>query len=128
MGNQCATSLTTLAMLDAIEAGITALRSRSICVPPPQPDSEAAGMLRAGLRAAGISAEEFARLACVPQDAVEAWTNGSSAAPHWVSVAIRLVALLTPSARHKLLYDPVRVPAGVPDRTQSHPFSRIEEL
>jgi hypothetical protein len=128
MGNKCATSLTTLAMLDAIEASISALRSRNICGPPPQANSEAAVMLKAELCAAGISAREFARLACVPQDAVESWTAGSNAVPQWVLVAIRLVALLTPSARHKLLHDPVRAQARAMDRTQCHPFSRIEEL
>jgi predicted transcriptional regulator len=115
-------------MLDAIEAGISALRSRSISEPPPQASSEAAVMLQAELRAAGISAGEFARLAGVPRDAVEGWTNGASAVPQWVSVAIRLVALLTPSARQKLLYGPMRTHASATDRTHSHPFSRIEEL
>jgi len=115
-------------MLDAIEAGISALRSRSVSAPATQGNSDAAVMLQAELRAAGISAGEFARLACVPQDAVEGWTTGASAAPQWVSVAIRLVALLTPSARDKLLHGPVRAPARAADRAQCHPFSRIEEL
>jgi hypothetical protein len=115
-------------MLDAIEAGISAIRSRSIAVPQPQAGSEAAATLQAELRAAGISTHEFARLAHVSQDDVEAWTNGSDAAPQWVSVAIRLVALLTPSARHKLLHDPLRDQARAAERTQCHPFSRIEEL
>ena len=127
MGSKCA-SLTTLAMLDAIEAGIVALRSSGIAVHQPQGGSEAAVTLQAELRAAGISAGEFARLACIPQDAVEGWTNGKCAAPEWVSVAIRLVALLTPSARQKLLHDPVGAQARARDRSQSHPFSRIEEL
>jgi hypothetical protein len=111
-------------MLDAVEAGISALRSRSVSGPLPQASSEAAVVLRAELRAAGISAGEFARLAGVPQDAVEGWAVGSSAAPQWVSTAIRLVGLLTPSARHKLLNGPVRTQ----NRAQCHPFSRIEEL
>ena len=128
MGNRCATSLTTLAMLDAIEAGISTLRSRSASAPPHQADSETAAALQAELRAAGISAGEFARLACVPQDAVEGWASGTSAAPQWVSVAIRLVALLTPSARDKLLHRPIRAQARAADRSQCHPFSRIEEL
>jgi hypothetical protein len=115
-------------MLDAIEAGISALRSRSIAEPPPQAGSDAAVNLTAELRAAGISTHEFARLACVPPEVVEGWANGSSAAPQWVSVAVRLVALLTPSARHKLLHDPLRDQARAAERTQSHPFSRIEEL
>jgi len=128
MGNRCATSLTTLAMLDAIEARISALRSQSVTAPPPQANSETAAALEAELRAAGISAGEFARLACVPQDAVDGWTTGTSAAPQWVSVAIRLVALLTPSARDKLLHRPIRAQAHAADRSQCHPFSRIEEL
>jgi hypothetical protein len=115
-------------MLDALEAGISALRSRSITGPLPQANPEAAAMLSAELRAAGISAAEFARVACVPQDAVDGWTSGAIAAPQWVSVAIRLVALLTPSARQKLLSDPMRAQVRTRDLTRCHPFSRIEEL
>jgi hypothetical protein len=115
-------------MLDALEAGISALQARSIAGPPPQANPEAAAMLSAELRVSGISAVEFARLACVPQDTVEAWTSGAIAAPQWASVAVRLVALLTPSARHKLLNDPMRAQAGATNSTRCHPFSRIEEL
>jgi hypothetical protein len=115
-------------MLDAIEAGISALWLGSMSGPPSQPDAQAAVTLLAELRAAGISTAEFAKLACVPQDAVEGWTTGTSAAPQWVSIAIRLVALLTPSARRKLLHEPERVHTLATDRTRIHPFSRIEEL
>jgi DNA-binding transcriptional regulator YiaG len=117
--------LTTLEMLDAVEAGIAALRSRRIAGPQPQASAEAAAALRAELRAAGVSAHEFARVACVSQDDVEAWTAGSSRAPEWVPAAIRLLALLTPSMRHKLLHDQAN---GRASRANRHPFSRIEEL
>jgi hypothetical protein len=115
-------------MLDAMEAGIAALRPRSISGPAPQAASEAALMLTAELRAAGISASEFARLAGVPQEALEDGTAGSSVAPQLISAAVRLVALLTPSARRKLLNGPPPAQARPADRTQCHPFSRIEEL
>ena len=121
MGNTCATSLTTLAMLDALEAGISALQSQ--CVSGP-----GGVALQAELHAAGISTGEFARLVYVPQDAVEGWASGAKAAPAWAAAAIRLVALLTPSARHKLLYGAMRTHSPVVGQTQSHPFSRIEEL
>jgi DNA-binding transcriptional regulator YiaG len=117
--------LTTLEMLDAVEAGISALRSRGIAGRPEQASPEAAAALRAELRAAGVSAREFARVACVPQDEVEAWTAGIRKAPEWALAAIRLLALLTPSARERLLRDQF---AGRDRQANPHPFSRIEEL
>src|SRR5690348_8607185 len=126
MGNTCATSLTTLAMLDALEAGISALRSQ--CVSAPAFQAGTAGVLEAELCAAGLSTGEFARLACVPQDMVEAWATGNRVAPPWVTAAIRLVALLTPSARYKLLNSSAHAYALTAEPTQCHPFSRIEEL
>jgi DNA-binding transcriptional regulator YiaG len=112
-------------MLDAVEAGISALRSRGIGGRPEPASPEAAAALRAGLRAAGVSASEFARVACIPQDEVDAWTAGIRRAPEWAPAAIRLLALLTPSAREKLLRDQS---AGRGPRANRHPFSRIEEL
>ena len=126
MGNNCATSLTTLEMLDAVEDGISALRSRHLPGEPPgRATADAVAMLRVELQTAGVSAGEFARAACVPQRDVEAWISGISPVPLWVSAAIRLMALLGPSARRKLLYGQ----AGTQVRpTNCHPFSRIEEL
>lgn len=117
--------MTTLEMLDAVESRISALRSRSLAGPRPRASAEAAAALRAELRAAGVSADEFARVACVSQDEVEAWTTGIDRAPEWVPAAIRLVALLAPSVRQKLLCDQR---AGNVRRANCHPFSRIEEL
>jgi hypothetical protein len=126
MGNKCASSLTTLEMLDAIEAGISALGSWSTRGESPGPvTAEQAVMLRAELQAAGVSAAEFARGACVAQHDVEAWLAGTSPLPHWVPAAIRLIALLNPSARRKLLYSQAGAPMQPANR---HPFSRIEEL
>jgi hypothetical protein len=126
MGKNCATSLTTLEMLDAVEAGISALRLQHGPGEPPRPASaEAAATLRAELQAAGLSTSEFAKAARAGQQDVEAWLAGSSPVPEWVSAAVRLVAHLTPSARHKLLNGQ----AGAQARpANSHPFSRIEEL
>lgn len=105
MGNTCATLRTTIEMLDAIEAGISALRTGG--EGPPREDLQAAVVaLHDELRAAGLSAGEFARLARVP--------------------AIRMISLLTPSARRKLLQATPTAPA--PSRTDCHPFSKIEEL
>jgi hypothetical protein len=117
-----------LELLDAVEAGISALRTRSVPVPAGQAGSETATALLTELRAAGISAAEFARLTGIPREAVEDWTVGSSSVPQWVPAAVRLVALLTPSARRKLLHGPASAASRPPDRTQCHPFSRIEEL
>lgn len=128
MGNTCVTPLTTLEMLDAIEHGIWALRSGNLCARAPEGSMETAAMLRAELRAAGISAGEFARLAGVQQDALEGWLEGNCIAPPWVSASIRLVALLTPSARRKLLYSPPAAQRRPADPIQRHPFSQIEDL
>jgi hypothetical protein len=118
--------LTILEMLDAVESGVSALRSQ--CMPgkpPARASAEAAAVLRAELEAAGVSASEFAKAACVSQHDVEGWVAGISPVPRWVSAAIRLMALLTPSARRKLLYGQ----AGTHVRpVNCHPFSRIEEL
>lgn len=126
MGNKCAQSLTTLELLDAIEAGITVLKAGGAREEQPAagaPDGGSA--LRGALQGAGMSAGEFARLASVPLYEVESWTAGERPAPEWVPSAIRLIVLLTPSARRKLLYGQ----AGAGARpVNSHPFSRIEEL
>jgi DNA-binding transcriptional regulator YiaG len=126
MGNRCATSLTTLEMLDAVESGISVLRSRRMTgEPPTRVTADAAAALRAELQNAGVSTSEFARAASVSQDDVEAWTAGVSPVPEWVPAALRLMTLLTLSARRKLLYGQ----AGAQLRpANSHPFSRIEEL
>jgi hypothetical protein len=126
MGNKCASSLTTLEMLDAVEAGISALRSWHMPGESSGPATvEAVAMLRAELQAAGVSAAEFARGACIAQHDVEAWLAGTSPLPHWVPATIRLMALLPPSARRKLLY----AQAGTQTQPANcHPFSRIEEL
>ncbi len=108
-------------MLDAMEARLAALRPR--CAPENAPASAAA--LRAELRSAGISGYELARVAGVSTDDVDTWLRGRAPVPHWVPAAARLVALLTPSARHSLLYSQPGVHNG---HSNGHPFSRIEEL
>jgi hypothetical protein len=102
-------------MLDAVEARLTALRARAA----DDRSASAFDTLRHELRAAGLSAHEFARLARVPEEALDA-------SPEWASAALRAIALLPPSARRKLLTGPA--PVERPDRTGSHPFSRIEDL
>jgi hypothetical protein len=115
-------------MLDALEARITALRSRTGLEAPRQDGAGSgdADAVAAELRVAGVTAGEFARLACVSPEAVEA--SGAIAPPQWAPAAVRLVALLTPSARHKLLHGNGRAARHPANGPQSHPFSRIEEL
>jgi hypothetical protein len=114
-----------LEMLDAIEARISALRTPATVEDSARDRNEnAAVVLQAELRAVGLSAGEFAKLACVPPDALNGCIDADGVSRQWILAAIRMIALLTPSARRKLL----QAPAAVPARTNSHPFSRIEDL
>jgi hypothetical protein len=126
MGNNRVTSLTTLEMLDAVEAGISGLRSQPKAGESAGPaTAETAAMLRAELRAAGASAAEFAQAARVAQRDVDAWIAGVSPVPPWVLAAIRLMAQLAPPTRYKPLNGQANAQARPANR---HPFARIEEL
>jgi hypothetical protein len=91
-------------MLDAVEARLSALRFRGGAAAVAAALAPTAVALESELRHAGVSASEFARLTRVPYET--------------------LIALLTPSARRKLLDRP----APPVDRNPVHPFSRIEDL
>jgi hypothetical protein len=140
--------LTTLELLDAVEAGIAALRSQNGDAAGPQnghvagpQNGHVAGAqnghaaetgggamapaeLRREMSRAALSTAQFANVAGVGRDEVEDWVEGREPIPSWVPAAVRVVALLTPSALRRLLNGPTQTPrpAG------THPFSRIEEL
>lgn len=118
-------------MLDVLEAGVEALRSKRGNV-----DSHGAGMVSADeLRAAimaSLSANEIANILSVPRETVDDWLNGQASIPSWVPGTIRVIALLTPSARRKL-QNGTSHQAKTETKTETttkrcHPFSRIEEL
>jgi DNA-binding transcriptional regulator YiaG len=147
--------LTTLELLDAVEAGIAAMKSQNGHAggleggdagvlqkghagsqngdSPVPPNGHAASngaapiapaALRAEMARATLSARQFAGVVGVGREEVEDWVEGRAPIPSWVPAAVRLLALLTPSALRTLLSGTVRTqrPAG------THPFSRIEEL
>ena len=115
-------------MLDLLEAGVEALRSnrepshRDVSLPLCQRRGTAAGM------AAGAwSAVEIANALAVPRGTVDDWLDGKTAIPAWVPVTMRMIALLTPSARRKLQNGSAHHKTKTePERT--HPFSKIEDL
>ncbi len=126
MGQKCAEELTIPELLDAIEAGISSLQPRSARdLHSESQASNALVELRAELETAGLTEHEFARAASVTRHDLDAWISGARPAPDWVRVAIRLIALLTPSARRKLLCGPSAAESRQANR---HPFSRIEDL
>ncbi|HWQ56200.1 MAG TPA: hypothetical protein VN442_21110 [Bryobacteraceae bacterium] len=117
--------MTTTEILDALEAGILALRSRNGSAPG-GPGAMAGAALRVEIARAGLSAGDFAKAAGVGRQEVEDWIEERIPVPGWIPAAIRILALLTPSARRTLLNGSATNAGKRPDR--SHPFSRIEEL
>ncbi len=116
--------MTTLEILDALEAGILALRPSNGRRAPRGAGVITGASLRSRIARAGLSAGEFARAAGVAQEELDAWLEGRIPIPPWVPAAVRMAALLPPAARRTLLRG--AAPAKRPAR--SHPFSRIEEL
>jgi hypothetical protein len=117
-------------MLDLLEAGVEALRSnrgpsfphRDVVAPV-----VSAQELRAGMAAGAWSAAEIANALAVPRGTVDDWLDGKTAIPAWVPVTMRMIALLTPSARRKLQNGSAHHKTKTePERT--HPFSKIEDL
>lgn len=86
----------------------------------------AGAALRVEIARAGLSAGDFAKAAGVGRQEVEDWIEERIPVPGWIPAAIRILALLTPSARRTLLNGSATNAGKRPDR--SHPFSRIEEL
>jgi hypothetical protein len=113
-------------MLDVLEAGVEALGSRSEHSLP-QSSKVSAAELRAGMAAGDWSAGEIAKALSVPRDTVDDWLGGKLPIPPWVPVTMRMIALLTPSARRKLQNGAAPYKSKTkPERT--HPFSKIEDL
>ncbi len=107
-----APQLTTVELIDALEAGIASLRTRNGGPVPPANGSVEPAVLRAQLERASVSAADLARAVGVPPGDLDAWIS-------------RLFELLTPAARWRLL---APRPNGSPHFRGTHPFSKIEEL
>lgn len=123
-------------MLDLLEAGVEALRSNSGQTLPAQGVTNvgAPGQvvvspeeLRARMGAGPYCVGEIANLLSVPRKTVDDWLSGKAAIPSWVPVAMRMMSLLTPSARRKLQNGAASYGAKT-EPHKSHPFSKIEEL
>jgi hypothetical protein len=123
-------------MFDLLEAGVEALRSNSGHPLPPQgvPDGGESNQpvvspreLRAGMAAGPYSVGEIANALSVPRGTVDDWLSGKTAIPSWVPVTMRMIALLTPSARRKL-QNGAASHKNKTDPKKSHPFSKIEDL
>lgn len=121
-----APELSTVELIDALEAGIASIRSKGGPAAPADGAVAPAFDLRAEMERAAVSPVELAKIMGVPHGDLNAWIFGRAAAPEWALAAMRLVALLPPSARRKLLTQPRAFPRETANRT--HPFSRIEDL
>jgi hypothetical protein len=113
-------------MLDLLEAGVEALRSNS-GQPPHQGSPVSPQELRAGMKEGAWSASEIANALSVPRETVDGWLSGKAAIPSWVPAAMRMIALLTPSARRKLQNGAASYKTKT-EPGKAHPFSKIEEL
>jgi hypothetical protein len=123
-------------MLDLLEAGVEALRPNCGQPLPAQrlpggcgPDQRAVSPqeLRAGMAAGSYSEGEIANALSVPRETVTDWLSGKAAIPSWVPVTMRMIALLTPSARRKLQNGAASYKSKT-EPQKSHPFSKIEDL
>jgi hypothetical protein len=123
MHKTVAPQLSTVELIDALEAGIAAMRSRS---GDPVAAAVEPSTLLAEMERAEVSAIELAKAMGVPDGDLHAWIVGRAEVPQWALAATRLVALLPPSARRKLLTEPRAFARQTAIRT--HPFSRIEDL
>lgn len=121
-----APQLSTVDLIDELEARIATIRSRNGHAAGSIPAAPSADELRAEMERAEISPTELAKAMDLPHCDLHAWIAGREAPPVWALAAARLVALLPPSARRKLLTQS-RAPARR-SANRTHPFSRIEEL
>src|SRR5512144_2217070 len=101
-----APQLSTVDLIDELEARIAALRGRNGHALAAPADAVAASELRAEMERAEVSPAELARAMDVPHVDLNAWITGLSGAPQWALAATRLVALLPRSERRKLLTPP----------------------
>lgn len=134
--------LTIMELLDALEIGIVTLRAqnetstRNACgggcphVEQPLAAAEAgfisAETLRIEMERSAVTPAEFTKILGVDRSVLESWLAGTSPIPSWVQYSTRILALLTASARRKLLNG--RDWNQDKNSKNSHPFSRIEEL
>ncbi len=122
-----APQLSTVDLIDELEARIATIRSRNGHAPDAADAPASPAELRAEMERAEISPAELAKAMDLPDgDDLYAWVAGREEPPAWALAAVRLVALLPPSARRKLLTQP-RASAR-PSANRTHPFSRIEDL
>jgi hypothetical protein len=135
--------LTTLEMLDLLEAHLAGLRMDSVAggargVPGAPPDTPVAPIeaaahpeeLRTEMQASGLSVAVIAESLGVSATTLEDWVAGRLAAPAWALTTLRLVrrlahrngtATVFPQARAK--QEPTKQ-----DSVRRHPFSQIEDL
>jgi hypothetical protein len=134
--------LTVLELLDALEIGIVTLRARNegstrnacaggcACVRQPLAAADAdffsAKTLRVEMERSAVTPAKFTKMLGVDRNTLESWLAGTSPIPSWVQHSTRVLALLTPSARRKLLNSREWKPEK--NSKNAHPFSRIEEL
>lgn len=126
MPDSCANQLTTVEMLDVLEARIRDLRTADVPGAGEPPPPAVCAMLKAHVESTGLSCGEYAALLGVSREELDEWLRGLKQAPAWALAAARLILQLTPSARRKLLKPNHSRAAQQSNR--SHPFSRIEEL
>jgi hypothetical protein len=120
-----APELSTVDLIDELEARIAAIRKRNSYAPAVLSPVVAGSDLRTAMERAEVSEVELARAMDVPPSDLSAWIAGVADAPQWALAATKLVALLPPSERRKLIAKPR---ADVRGRNRTHPFSRIEDL
>jgi hypothetical protein len=111
-------------MLDMLEAGVGALRSKS--GNPQDAGSVSPAELRASMAVGSLSPGEVANALSVPRESVEDWLGGQAAIPAGVSATLRVSASVAPSSGRKQQN-------GAANQTKAetrsyHPFSKIEEL
>jgi len=112
--------LTTLELVDALEAGIAALRSSNGTAAPHESNSIPPAALLAEMERCGLTAADIAAATDVSRIEIDAWLSGVSPIPNWLAALVRVTALLPLPARRRL-----NRPAPV---AHTHPFSRIEDL
>jgi len=119
--------LTTLELVDALEAGIAALRSHNGSAPPPESNPIPADALAREMQRCAVSAADVAAATGMERSTVEEWIRGARPVPAWILAFIRLTAELPLPARRRLNRHAPHA-AAVPELARSHPFARIEEL
>jgi transcriptional regulator with XRE-family HTH domain len=114
-------------MVDALEAGIAALRSHDGNGVARDSNAISPDVLRREMSRCGVSLEDVAAVTGMERDVVSGWLNGSRATPEWVLAFIRLTAELPVPARRRLGRQTSHPMVSRAD-VRSHPFARIEEL